>query len=156
LMDPQPTSQPPSKRRRQEVEIESYQNNTPPPKFIKSEDFWLEDGNIILSCDPVRFRVHRGILALHSIVFKDLFATSGVGDDTFEGVPIVTLHDRAKDMRLLLQMIHFRIYCQNKSKMRLETLRRVLRMARKYIVDKVYKEIVNYLKFIFPSTLHEH
>jgi BTB/POZ domain len=47
-----------------------------PPSPIKSEDFWFEDGDIVLSVTEHgvehHFRVHRTMLTIASPVFRDM------------------------------------------------------------------------------------
>ncbi|KAI0056064.1 hypothetical protein BV25DRAFT_1995854 [Artomyces pyxidatus] len=141
----------PLKRRRHDTE--------PPPlpvsrhNFKKSEDVWLEDGNVIILCDTIGFRVHQSILSFHSNVFKDTFSTcTPVGDHSYEGCPIVTLYDEAEEMHLFLRTLYFRRH-HDKKYFGLRALRSLLKLSRKYMVDELYKEITDYLKLIFPSTL---
>ncbi|KAI0058441.1 hypothetical protein BV25DRAFT_1919324 [Artomyces pyxidatus] len=147
------TPTPSLKRRREEIQANEPSND--PPNFKQSEDFWLEDGNIILRCGATGFRVNRGVLSLHSTVLKDMFTMGqpGAGDQMFEGCAVVTLHDEAEDMCLLLKMLHFRRFGRKLQEFRLETLHSLLRIARKYMVDELQEEIVDYLKLMFPSEL---
>ncbi|KAJ2974348.1 hypothetical protein NUW54_g11906 [Trametes sanguinea] len=45
-----------------------------PDNITKDEDFWFEDGNIVLVAQDVAFRVYKGPLMRHSTVFQDMFA----------------------------------------------------------------------------------
>jgi hypothetical protein len=77
-----------------------------PPQPIRSTP-WFDDGNIILEAELSQFRVYRGILSAHSVIFKDMFALaqpSGEGD--VEGCPVVHLSDRAEDVRIILEVLH--------------------------------------------------
>lgn len=63
-------------------------------------DLWFADGNIIIQVtypDKTQerlYKLHRGVLGHHSSVFKDLFeVASANGSQTFEGLPLVELHD---------------------------------------------------------------
>ena len=75
----------------------------------KSEVFWFEDGDIVLSVteDAVEhhFRVHRPILTIHSPVFRDMLSIpqpSG-GDN----LPVPLKGDSVEDVTALLG----RLYC---------------------------------------------
>ncbi|KAI0060649.1 hypothetical protein BV25DRAFT_1806771 [Artomyces pyxidatus] len=145
---------PPPKRRREDDERDTPLNVSSGQEFTKSADLWMEDGNIILLCHSVGFRVHRGVLALHSSVLRDMFSIIAPAEDQiFDGCVVVTLHDAVEDLLLLLKTLYFRRFAQTKSKFRLQTLRRLLEMARKYMVDDLLDEIKDYLRLIFPSTL---
>ena len=43
---------------------------------VRRSDLWKEDGNVVLQAGNTQFRVHRSMLADHSPVFKDIFASS--------------------------------------------------------------------------------
>ena len=74
--------------------------------FTRDPDFWLEDGNIILLAGNTAFRVYRGLLKKHSVVFADMFATATVdAGETFEDCPVVRLSDHPEDLKDLLTCI---------------------------------------------------
>ncbi len=70
-----------------------------PPK--PHDALWIEDGNIVLATDAHLYRVHRGVLARNSSVFKDMLeiptggaeggADHGTGVDQWEGLPLVKM-----------------------------------------------------------------
>ena len=76
----------------------------------RDEEFWLEDGTIILVARDVEFRVYSGILAHHSPVLKDLFAQPHLfrivpmlgGKDM--RCPVVHLSDSPSDLRHILRL----------------------------------------------------
>ncbi len=76
----------------------------------RDEEFWLEDGTVILVARDVEFRVYSGILASHSPVFKDKFAedhpTRNVSmNGKFDiPCPVVQLSDSPEDLRHLLRV----------------------------------------------------
>ena len=53
----------------------------------RDEDFWFEDGTVVLVAEGVEFRVYEGLLADHSPVLRDMFMFSGEddGDDEHDG-----------------------------------------------------------------------
>lgn len=69
---------------------------------------WFDDGNIILLAENVAFKVYRGLLSHHSIVFADLFAPPlpETGTEMMEDCPVVTLHDSVHDLANFLEAIH--------------------------------------------------
>ena len=76
----------------------------------KDEEFWLEDGTVILITGYVQFRVYSGILANHSTVFKEIFSephsvrhVSVHGGHDFP-CPVVRLSDSPHDLRHLLRV----------------------------------------------------
>lgn len=70
-------------------------------------DLWFEDGNLILKAEKSLFRIYGGLLAARSSVFKDMlaFPPPAEGNEMFEGCPIVTVYDSAKDMNFFLKAV---------------------------------------------------
>ena len=72
-----------------------------------SDLIWFADGNVILEAEERQFRVHRGILAMHSTVFKDMFEMPQPSEEpTVEGCPVVKLSDTAADVEHLLSVVY--------------------------------------------------
>lgn len=79
----------------------------------RDEEFWYEDGSIILVARDVEFRVFKGILAEHSPVFRDMFSlpqpqgdassSTGTSRDVEHPCPIVHLSDSPEDLRHVLR-----------------------------------------------------
>ena len=76
-------------------------------ELTKHEEFWFEDGSIVLVANRTAFRIYRGLLATQSTVFEDMFATvtSPMMDETFEGCPVVRLSDSPYDLTHLLRIL---------------------------------------------------
>ncbi|KAI0046530.1 hypothetical protein FA95DRAFT_1520176 [Auriscalpium vulgare] len=125
--------------------------------FRRSGEVWMEDGNIILVSQDVGYRVHRGVLANNSVVFRDMFANSAPSaDEVVDGCAVLHLQDVTDDLCHLLKMMYFRKYGRDKRKLGLTALSGLLRLAMKYMLDDLRDELVEYLKFLFPSTLDEY
>ena len=96
---------PPLKRKRPETaEDESF---VPASDPVRS-DIWYEDGNVILQAENIQFRVHRGILAQCSTVFRDMFSfpqppSSDV--EMVEGCAVVHLSDTAEEVGYILKAL---------------------------------------------------
>lgn len=79
--------------------------------FVKDEELWIRDGNIILVCGGHAFKVHEGVLALNSVVFRDMFkvATSSASfDQSAQECPIVHLDDNVDDVKHILKALYHR------------------------------------------------
>ena len=108
--------------------------------YRKQADFWFFDGNVILSASEstatrglctahvitlgedrvnsstsVLFRVHKGVLARYSAVFREMFnAEDGErnseglshGEDLFEGIPLVRMQDSCEEVQALLEALY--------------------------------------------------
>ena len=70
------------------------------------EEFWLDDGNVVLVAQTVAFRMYRGLLAAQSTVFADMFASSThKADEMIEGCPVVRVSDSPEDLAQLFRVI---------------------------------------------------
>ena len=77
--------------------------------FERDEEFWFDDGTVILVACDVEFRFYKGLLASVSPVFKQLFADSRVvrtvpmdQEQTFS-CPVVHVSDSPEDLRYVLR-----------------------------------------------------
>jgi hypothetical protein len=60
---------------------------------------WHGDGSVVLQAGNTQFRVHWGVLALHSSVFHDMEELPQPQEQlTVEGCPIVELSDEPDDV----------------------------------------------------------
>ena len=88
-------------------------NTTPPPSRTMADgvsrdaDVWLADGNCVVVAKNTAFRVYKGILSLHSELFRDLFSlpNSGSSSDMMDGCPTVTVADDPRDIRCLFLVL---------------------------------------------------
>ena len=99
----------PQKRNRTSSSHERPGESAPTPSSVglkRSEEFWLQDGNLVLVAGNVAFRVYRGLLAAQSEVFEGLFAsaTPATGE-MFQGCPVVHLSDSPEDLVRLLRVL---------------------------------------------------
>ena len=71
----------------------------------RDEEFWYEDGNVILIAQTVEFRVFKGILADVSPVFKDMLSLPQPADaETSHGCAVVHVTDSPGDLRHILRV----------------------------------------------------
>ncbi|VDC06093.1 unnamed protein product [Peniophora sp. CBMAI 1063] len=115
--------------------------------------FWFNDGNIILACGHIGFRVHAGVLSLNCGVFRDMLASgTPAAGEVHEGVDIVRLSDEPADMRLFLRPMYFTDEGPMLSQYYVAQLKTLLDMARKYMADRLQKSVLQHLRTLFPST----
>ncbi|CAA7261831.1 unnamed protein product [Cyclocybe aegerita] len=104
----------------------------------RSENFWLEDGNIILQAENTQFRPAEPL------------------DPVVEGCPVVTLSDKASDVECVLS-----IFYDNNNVVDLERalpigqLSAILSMGRKYEITYLRDRALPRLRRCFPTTLKE-
>lgn len=86
---------------------------------IIHSDIWFEDGNIVLEAGRKQFKVHRGILALHSSVFKDMLSVPqppSSDQDSVDGCAVVRLSDSAEDLEIVLRALIKREYVLSRNR----------------------------------------
>lgn len=69
---------------------------------------WFQDGNVVITTADLAFKLHRGVLSLHSEVFRDMFDAphTGQGDETREGCPVVRVTDCGEDLAYFLTLLY--------------------------------------------------
>ena len=88
-----------------------------PDPVQRDPALWFEDGNVVVIAQNTAFRFHKGVLALHSQVFRDLFSVpqppppQDDSDDSdaaqrFDGCPVVHVTDTSYDFRTLLRELY--------------------------------------------------
>lgn len=86
------------------------ESRSPPPphhkwagSFWKNAKLWDSDGDIILVCEGMGFRVHKKTLAHHSEVFRDML--SSATDERYEDCDVVRLSDGSAEFYYLLEAL---------------------------------------------------
>lgn len=75
-------------------------------------DLWFSDGSVVLKAESTSFRVHTSQLMRRSAFFRDLFSLPRPGKDaveldgTYDGCPLLVLHDSAEDLSNLLKALY--------------------------------------------------
>jgi hypothetical protein len=82
----------------QTIPVSTLNHSTQNFTFV-SNDWWFPTGDLVLGVENLMFRVHKRVLAQHSVVFEDMFALSEPSSDceVVENVPFVQLQDAAAD-----------------------------------------------------------
>ncbi|RPD58548.1 hypothetical protein L226DRAFT_466512 [Lentinus tigrinus ALCF2SS1-7] len=113
----------------------------------RDEEFWFDDGSIILIARNVEFRVYKGLLADHSPVFRDMFSLPQppISEGELETpCPVVHLSDSAEDVRCLLRV------CMPKTDFKYdptyESIASSIRLGHKYQIATLVNHAVGYLK----------
>lgn len=151
----------PLKRQREDAP----DNVLPSSNFTASKDIWFEDGSIILVCESIGFRVYKGILSSQSEVFRDMLSVGSPSEDeTIDGCAVVHLSDSACDALHFLKTLHDWSYGRCSVEDRVDvprydlpfsTITGILRMATKYMAHGLRRAMVDEIKGILPSTLHQ-
>lgn len=72
----------------------------------EDDEFWLEDGTIVLLAGQVKFRVYRGVLTEHSPVFVEMLSLPQPAElqDAQYSCPVIRLHDHPGTLRHVLRL----------------------------------------------------
>ncbi|KAJ7246362.1 hypothetical protein C8J57DRAFT_1476047 [Mycena rebaudengoi] len=149
----------PNAKRRRTENIDATETSEQP--IIRSTDHWFDDGNIILQIQSTQFRLYKGILSLHSSVFRDMFSIPLPPDEPMiEGCPMVTLSgDTVQDWTHLLSVMHPKqvvlssSICLSTSVPRVALVAAMLRLGKKYDFAVFRKDALRRLRVELPTEL---
>ncbi|KAG7093561.1 hypothetical protein E1B28_007231 [Marasmius oreades] len=129
-------------------------------------DLWFDDGSVVCRAQNTLFRVHVSQLSRHSVCFRDVFvvgtstdpATSASivhedGSNAFEDCPVVILHDSAEDVGNLFTALYDGPKFGNNDREDFRMVSGILRLATKYIIEKLREKALAHLSIAWPSTL---
>ncbi|KLO06118.1 hypothetical protein SCHPADRAFT_861672 [Schizopora paradoxa] len=128
---------------------------------------WFSDGNVVLATDKYLFKVYKGLLSMHSSVFRDMFELPNVGrssagdiddgsaQEMYEGVPLITLAgDKGEDVVHLLRALYdHRYYSCHSKDTPLETILALLLLSAKYDFKDLMTNVVKQISRQFPTSL---
>ncbi|KAJ7612137.1 hypothetical protein FB45DRAFT_843428 [Roridomyces roridus] len=118
---------------------------------------WFDDGNIVIQAGNSQFRVHRGILAARSPVFKDMLSfPQPLDSELVDGCPLVRLPDVEAEVAVFLRAIfdpdYFMPFPANTQ---FDILQGCLRLSHKYEVEYLRLRALVHLSSRFRTTLSE-
>ncbi|KAF7377619.1 BTB domain-containing protein [Mycena sanguinolenta] len=135
---------------------------TPPAKRQRTEeeltrsDIWHDDGSVVLLVESTLFRVHWGVICLHSTFFRDMRDLPQPADQlNIEGCPVIELHDSLEDVKHLLDALYNPLIF-NKQKLSFPFIAAMVRMGRKYDFNNLLEAAVLRLQEEHPVTLEKH
>ncbi|KAF9454807.1 hypothetical protein P691DRAFT_716682 [Macrolepiota fuliginosa MF-IS2] len=123
-------------------------------------DPWFEDGNIVLVTheNPTAFRLHRGVLARHSEIFRDMleFPQPEAKLESHEGCQVVCMYDHPVELSHLVKALYDGPQFQNRNVGDFFYLAGILRLATKYFIANLRAQAVRFLAQIWSYTLVGH
>ncbi|KLO07206.1 hypothetical protein SCHPADRAFT_945455 [Schizopora paradoxa] len=152
---------PPKRRRTSEnsqVQDAEHEENLATTKPQPYEDFWFEDGSIVLATDIHLYRVHKGMLAKYSKVLGDMFnfptGDEDANTERWEDVPIVRMvGDSDEGVRLLLKALYGMNHVRGQT---LSEVSLLLSISSKYDFQDVRTDVIQYLESLFPNTQEKY
>ncbi|KAH9887013.1 hypothetical protein C8Q73DRAFT_768656 [Cubamyces lactineus] len=131
---------------------------TQPTSSKRDAELWFEDGNLGLVAGDVEFKLYRGPLIAHSLVFKDMLSLpQPAGRD--EPCPVIPLYDSPDDLRHVL-----RVFIPGSTLRSVRTSHRAghyepsyeevsacIRIGHKYEIEDLVQRNLDYLRKLYPS-----
>ncbi|KIY47469.1 hypothetical protein FISHEDRAFT_45129 [Fistulina hepatica ATCC 64428] len=130
-------------------------------------EFWFEDGSIVLLVEDVLFRVHRTTLARHSQVFATTFCLPQPADEpSFDGCPLINLpSDSNLHWQYLLTVLYDPFYfgtlldkvaSKDTHFPLADVLAGLLRLSDKYAFTAVRQKTVQVLRRLIPTSCEDY
>ncbi|KAF7370418.1 BTB domain-containing protein [Mycena sanguinolenta] len=119
---------------------------------IKRSELWFSDGSVILQAANTQFRVHLGVLARHSVIFRRQGLVQSSDEPTVDGCPIVRLPDDPTDIEYLLKSLYDPTF-HSRPRLPLPVVGALLRLGSKYRFKDLLDSIVARLTAEYPTTL---
>ncbi|KAH9925689.1 uncharacterized protein BXZ73DRAFT_49905 [Epithele typhae] len=128
-------------------------HSEPTTANVRDEEFWFEDGSIILLVQNVEFRIYKGLLTEHSSAFVDLFSLPQ--PPTHSSCPVVRMSgDSARDWRHILRLYMPRRHTKSYPPMlSFEQVAAYVRLSHKYDMPVLYRASIAHLKRHFTDDL---
>ncbi|KAH8823707.1 hypothetical protein DL96DRAFT_1615288 [Flagelloscypha sp. PMI_526] len=123
------------------------------PHLRRVSHLWFSDGGVVLQAGPSLFRVYQGILSAQSTVFRDMFSFAQPATDeanTYEGCPLIILHDDEREAESFLRALFDPSYLQNF--IDLSGYIDVLRLSHKYNCEGLKRPVLRRLTKIFVNS----
>ncbi|KAJ7090733.1 hypothetical protein B0H15DRAFT_244146 [Mycena belliarum] len=125
------------------------------------EELWFSNDTLVIRAEKKLFRVSKALLAARSSAFKDMIAFPQPASGAIEpldGSPVVTLHDAAADVEVLLKAIFDSSYFMPAPEpVALQDLLGILRLSDKYDIQYLQRRALNHLSTgFYYSTVHDY
>ncbi|RPD58570.1 hypothetical protein L226DRAFT_572898 [Lentinus tigrinus ALCF2SS1-7] len=124
---------------------------------VRDEEYWFEDGTIILLAGNVEFKVYACLLVKHSPVFKDMLSLPQPEDASSNPVrpPTVRLEDFPDDLKYVFEVIMpaNALHPFGFPKVDHDRLSAWIRIGIKYQIDGLVQEALEYLRQVYPDDL---
>ncbi|KDR79569.1 hypothetical protein GALMADRAFT_277900 [Galerina marginata CBS 339.88] len=125
----------------------------------RSTEFWFEDGNIIIQAETTQYRVHRGVIARHSKVFRDMTGLpqpDTSSESLLEGCPIVYLTDSPMDWKNVFKLLYDTEPTYKATDvLELSIISSMLRLGRKYEFEQLYNAAIDRIQLDLPNSVDQ-
>ncbi|KAF7293447.1 BTB domain-containing protein [Mycena indigotica] len=123
---------------------------------IVSSEIWYKDRSIVLQAATTQFRVHLGLLAAHSTVFRDMheMPQPETQSRTVDGCPLVEIQDDPEDVKNLLLVLYSPTLL-TQMPLSFPIVAALVRLGSKYDFGELRTVAVKWMHRRFPSSLEE-
>ncbi|OJT05755.1 hypothetical protein TRAPUB_3393 [Trametes pubescens] len=124
----------------------------------RHQEYWFDDGSIIVIAEHTAYKIHKSVLARHSEVFNGLFSVPQTSaDDHLDGCPVVHLSDSSEDFSTLLKALYDTSrdssLFQLDKKLSFSVVAGLYELAHKYQIDHIMDQMLVRLKSCFTDNL---
>ncbi|KAI1795354.1 hypothetical protein LXA43DRAFT_1108512 [Ganoderma leucocontextum] len=122
------------------------------PMLKQHDEFWFDDGNLVLVAGDTAFRIYRGLLTVQSRIFENVFVSASPStDELLDGCPVVHLSDSPDDLvhllRVLLPTSRKIFYLrEGQPVIQFEEVFAVARLAHKYGIEDIQSQALSCLQ----------
>ncbi|KAJ7684268.1 hypothetical protein DFH06DRAFT_968647 [Mycena polygramma] len=123
----------------------------------KVPELWFEDGNLVIQAGNSLYRVYRGFLATHSVVFADMLGLPQPADsELVDGCPFVRIPDLEAEVTPFFKAMFVPdFFMPFPASTDSDAVVGCLRLSHKYGVDYLHRRALVHFASGYPTTLHE-
>ncbi|OCH85370.1 hypothetical protein OBBRIDRAFT_859454 [Obba rivulosa] len=137
-----------AERARAESDAQDGSSATGATELVRDEEFWYDDGSVVLQTGDHGFRVHKAVLSKAAPFFEGLFSVpQPSGQDKVDGCDVVQMQDSCYDIRQLLRLIYQgRSYYEADGRVNFTTVATTIRIAHKFDMQDLLSDALKRLK----------
>ncbi|KAM5546010.1 hypothetical protein V8D89_000136 [Ganoderma adspersum] len=145
----------PRKRPKLEPDSDTDNIDVDEKPFVNHPTLYFDDWNVILTTGRTVFCVHRSLLSKHSPVFGELFERE---HDTFRDLMKISMKETPEDLEALLGVIYDGLHLdvQQLTVETFPTLATLLRMSKRYQIERPCQDIIARIRAEWPAVLEQH
>ncbi|KAI0089227.1 hypothetical protein BDY19DRAFT_944764 [Irpex rosettiformis] len=131
-------------------------------QWSRDPRYYFDDGNVVILAEDTIFRVHKGVLSLHSGVFKDLLnLPQPPGGETLDSCPLVRIQDTAFHIKWLLETMYdgaatILLHPKPEAPGSIAALYHLSLIGDKYAVEHLVEYVYKILLVLFPTSDLSH
>ncbi|KAJ7233718.1 hypothetical protein B0H12DRAFT_167140 [Mycena haematopus] len=127
------------------------------PHFERINSLWFDDGNLIIQAGTHLFRIFRGMLVKHSLVFEELLSSQNLSTyEVFDGCPILVVpQDGIAVGHFLAAIYNPNSFDQLISRIEFDAIAAVFCLSTIYQIPGLPRKALTLLSSAYPTSLAE-